>query len=72
MVCILKDVLLYYYVDFLRGDGVVAIKRMSFFLEGFIPIPKKGNVKECSNYHIVALIRHASKLVVKILQAKLQ
>ena len=56
MVCILKDVLLYYYVDFLRGDGVVAIKRMSFFLEGFIPIPKKGNVKECSNYHIVALI----------------
>ena len=38
----------------------------------FIPIPKKGNVKECSNYHTIALISHASKVMVKILQARLQ
>ena len=38
----------------------------------FIPIPKKGNVKECSNYHTVALISHASKVMLKILQARLQ
>ena len=38
----------------------------------FIPIPKKGNAKECSNYHIIAVISHASKVMVKILQARLQ
>ena len=38
----------------------------------FIPIPKKGNAKECSNYHPIALISHASKVMVKILQARLQ
>ena len=38
----------------------------------FIPIPKKGNVKECSNYHTIALISHASKVVLKILQARRQ
>ena len=38
----------------------------------FIPIPKKGNAKECSNYHIIALISHASKVTLKILQARLQ
>ena len=38
----------------------------------FIPIPKKGNVKESSNYHTVALISHASKVMLKILQARLQ
>ena len=38
----------------------------------FIPITKKGNPKECSNYHTIALISHASKLVLKILQARLQ
>ena len=38
----------------------------------FIPIPKKGNAKECSNYHTVALILHASKVMLKILQARLQ
>ena len=38
----------------------------------FIPIPKKGNAKECSNYHTTALISHASKVIFKILQAKLQ
>ena len=34
----------------------------------FIPIPKKGNAKECSNYHAIALISHISKVVLKILQ----
>ena len=38
----------------------------------FIPIPKKGNVKECSNYHTIALISHANKVMLKILQARLQ
>ena len=38
----------------------------------FIPIPKKGNVKECSNYHTIALISHSSKVMLKILQARLQ
>ena len=38
----------------------------------FIPIPKKGNAKECSNYHTIALISHASKVMLKILQVKLQ
>ena len=38
----------------------------------FIPIPKKGNAKECSNYRTIALISHASKVVLKIFQASLQ
>ena len=38
----------------------------------FIPVPKKGNGTECSNYRTLALISHASKLMVKILQARLQ
>ena len=38
----------------------------------FIPIPKKGNAKECSNYCTIALISHVSKVVLKILQARLQ
>ena len=38
----------------------------------FISIPKKDNAKEYSNYHIIALISHASKVVLKIVQARLQ
>ena len=38
----------------------------------FIPIPKKGNAKKCSNYCTIALISHASKVMLKILQASLQ
>ena len=38
----------------------------------FIPIPKKGNAKECSNYRTIALISHARKVMLKILQARLQ
>ena len=37
-----------------------------------IPIPKKGNAKECSNYHTIALISNTSKVILKILQARLQ
>ena len=39
---------------------------------GFIPITKKGNAKECSNYCTIALISHASKIMLKILQARLR
>ena len=38
----------------------------------FIPVPKKGNAKECSNYHTFAFISHASKVTLKILHARLQ
>ena len=38
----------------------------------FIPIPKKGNAKECSNYHTIALVSHASQAMLKILQSRLQ
>ena len=38
----------------------------------FIPIPKKGNATECSNYHTIALISHTNKVMLKILQARLQ
>ena len=38
----------------------------------FIPVPKKGNAKECSNYRTTAVISHASKVMLKILQARLQ
>ena len=38
----------------------------------FIPIPKEGNAKECSNYRTIALISHASKVMLKILQTRLQ
>jgi len=38
----------------------------------FIPIPKEGNAKECSNYHTIALISHTRKVMLKLLQPKLQ
>ena len=38
----------------------------------FIPVPKKGNAKACSNYRTIALISHSSKVILKILQARLQ
>ena len=38
----------------------------------FSPVPKKGNAKECSNYHTIALMSHATKVLLKIHQAKLQ
>ena len=44
------------------------LEKVSFF----IPVPKKGSAKECSNYHAVALISHCSEIMLKILQARLQ
>ena len=38
----------------------------------FIPVPKKGNAKECSNYNAIALFSYASKVILKIFQARLQ
>ena len=38
----------------------------------FIPVPKKGNAKECSNYHTIALISHASKVMLKVLLDRVQ
>jgi len=48
------------------------LEKVSFQIQIQIPIPKKGNAKECSNYHTVALISHASKVMLKILLARLQ
>ena len=45
---------------------------MATGLEKVIPIPKKGNAKECSNYHTIELISHANKVMLKLLQARLQ
>ena len=52
----------------LENSAVATGQEMSVF----IPIPKKGNAKESSNYRTTALIRHASKVMLKILQARLQ
>ena len=67
----------------LKDDAVKVLHSMPANLENsavdtglekviFIPIPKKCNANECSNYHIIALISHASKGMLKILQARLQ
>ena len=52
----------------LENSGVVTGLEKSLF----IPVPKKSNAKECSNYHTIALISHASKVMLKILQTRLQ
>ena len=52
----------------LENSAVTTYWKMSVF----IPIPKTGNAKECSNYCKIALISHASKVMLKILQARLQ
>ena len=54
------------------GAGALGRPRGMEWWSVFIPIPKKGNAKECSNYCTVALISHSSKVVLKILQARLQ
>ena len=50
-----------------NSAGATGLERLVF-----IPIPKKGNAKECSNYRTIALISYASKVMLKILQARLQ
>ena len=52
----------------LENSAVATGQEMSVF----IPIPKKGNAKECSNYRTITLISHTSKVMLKILQARLQ
>ena len=49
-------------------SGATGFKKVSFFIQ----IPKKGNAKKCLNYCIIVLISHASKVMLKILQARLQ
>ena len=64
----------------LKDDGVKVLhsiyqqiwKTQQWKRSVFIPLPKKGNAKECSNYHTIAVISHASKVMLKILQARLQ
>ena len=51
-----------------NSAGVTGLEKVSVF----IPVPKKGNAKECSNYHTIALISHTSKAMLKTLQARLQ
>ena len=58
-----------------RRSNQSILKEISpeYSLEGLmLKLPKKGNAKECSNYHTIALISHASKVMLKILQARLQ
>ena len=56
----------------LKDDAVKVLWPQDWKRPVFIPIPKKGNAKECSNYRTIALISHASKVMLKILQARLQ
>ena len=49
-------------------SGATGFKKVSFFIQ----IPKKGNAKKCLNYCIIVLISHASKVMLKILQVRLQ
>ena len=55
------------FTDYTKAFNCVKLKDIIF-----IPIPKKSNAKECANYCKIALISHASKIVLKILQARLQ
>ena len=61
-----SDVFLYFFALITEEGFLIS---SCYSLE---PIPKKGNAKECSNYCIIALISHASKVILKILQARLQ
>ena len=62
--------LLKYHTQYISKFGKLSsdLRRRSVF----IPFPKKGNTEECSNYHIIALVSHASKVMLKILQAEFQ
>ena len=56
----------------LKEDAVKVLHSICQKRSVFIPIPKKSNVKECSNYHTIMLISHVSRVMLKILQARLQ
>ena len=64
---ILKDAALIMPANLENSAVATGLEKVSF-----IPIPKKGNAKECSYYHTIALISHASKVILKILQVRLQ
>ena len=78
------DVILFYLFQILKDDTVKVLHSIcqqtwntqkwpqDWKRSVFIPIPKKGNAKECSNYRTVALISNASKVMLIILQARLQ
>ena len=71
-------------LQILKGDGVKVLHSISHQIwktqqwpqdwkrSVFIPTPKKGNAKECSNYHTIAFISHTSRVMLKILQARFQ
>ena len=56
----------------LKDDAVKVLHSICQQIWKTQPIPKKGNAKECSNYHTIALISHATKVMLKNLQARLQ
>ena len=60
------------YTQYASKFGRTQQKQQEWKRSVCIPIPKKGNAKECSNYRTIALISHASKVMLKILQARLQ
>ena len=60
------------YTQYVSKFGKLSSGQQDWKRSVFIPIPKKGNAKECSNYHTIALISHVSKVMFKILQARLQ
>ena len=58
--------------QFLKEKMVLVLQQNTIIGQFSFPIPKKGNAKECSDYHTNALISHARKVMLKILQARLQ
>ena len=58
--------------DYPNWNWIILIQAQDWKKSVFIPIPKKGNAKECSNYCTIVLISHANRVMLKILQARLQ
>ena len=69
---ILTDNALKCYTQYASKFGKLSSGHRTWKRSAVIPIPKKGNTKECSNYCTIALISHASKVLLKILHARLQ
>ena len=60
------------YTQYAKQIWKIQLWTQNWKMSILIPIPKKGNAKECSDYHKIALISHTSKVMLKILQARLQ
>ena len=58
--------------DLTNSAVAIGLERLVFVPVPNWAVPKKGNAKECSNYHTIALISHASKVMLKILQVRIQ